>query len=121
MKIRFPHTTPYELFDNDLNKENNTIDLIEHNSQMEIEIRGNTFQDCVSLVSIDIPEGVTRIGGHAFHGCTSLSRVIVPKTVREIGSSAFRGCSSLRTISIPSGASVNERAFKESPTSITRY
>ena len=85
------------------------------------EIRGSTFEGCSSLTSINIPVGVTRIGGHAFYGCTSLSYVSIPSTVNEIGSSAFRQCYSLRNVSVPYGAFINERAFKESPTSIQRY
>lgn len=85
------------------------------------EIRGNTFEGCTSLSSIIIPEGVTRIGGHAFYGCRKLSYVSVPTTVVEIGSSAFRQCNSLCTIKVPRNALINERAFKESPTTITYY
>lgn len=85
------------------------------------EIRGNTFENCSSLSSIVIPEGVTRIGGHAFYGCSSLSSVTVPTTVVEIGSSAFRRCYSLSTIKVPRNAIINERAFKESPTSVKYY
>ena len=85
------------------------------------EIKGSTFENCSSLTSIEIPEGVTRIGGHAFYGCSSLSYVYVPRTLTEIGSSAFRQCYSLRSITIPRNAYVNERAFKESPTSISYY
>lgn len=85
------------------------------------EVRGNTFEGCSSLTSIVIPEGVTRIGGHAFYGCTSLSHVTIPSTVTEIGSSAFRQCYSLYNVRIPYGTVINERAFKESPTSIQRY
>lgn len=85
------------------------------------EIHGNTFENCTSLTSIDIPEGVTRIGGHAFYGCSSLQEVSIPSTMLEIGSSAFRCCYSLETVSVPNGTSINERAFKESPTKVTRY
>ena len=85
------------------------------------EVRGSTFEGCSSLTSIIIPEGVTRIGGHAFHGCTSLSYVSIPSTVTEIGSSAFRQCYSLYNVRVPYGAIINERAFKESPTTIRRY
>ena len=84
------------------------------------EIRGNTFENCTSLESIEIPYGVTRIGGHAFYGCSSLKSVTLPNSLIEIGSSAFRRCDSLSTISIPRNTIVNERAFKESPTQITR-
>ena len=51
----------------------------------------------------------------------NLSNVDLPSTINEIGSSAFRGCLSLYRIRIPYNAYVNERAFKESPTSIERY
>lgn len=85
-----------------------------------IEIKGNTFENCSSLESIEIPSGVTRIAAHAFYGCTSLSNVFIPDTVNEIGSSAFRQCDSLESIELPEGVSINERAFKESPTQI-RY
>ena len=83
------------------------------------EVRGNTFENCTSLKSIQIPEGVVRIGGHAFRNCSSLSQVYVPGTVKEIGSSAFRECDNLYEIRLPQGASVNERAFKDSPTRIS--
>lgn len=85
------------------------------------EIKGNTFEGCSSLQSIDIPYGVTRIAAHAFYGCKSLSVVQVPATVTSIGSSAFRRCSSLYGIALPNGVEINERAFKESPTSISFY
>ena len=84
------------------------------------EIKGNTFENCSALESIYIPEGVTRIAAHAFYGCTSLSDVFVPDTVNEIGSSAFRKCDSLESIELPEGVSINERAFKESPTRLLK-
>ncbi len=82
------------------------------------EIRGNTFENCSSLESIVIPVGVTRIAAHAFYGCSSLSYAYIPDTVTEIGSSAFRLCDSLTSIELPKGVSINERAFKESPTKL---
>lgn len=85
------------------------------------EIRGNTFEKCKSLTSIIIPEGVIRIGGHAFEDCENLQEVSIPSTILEIGSSAFRRCYSLQTIKIPAKAVINERAFKESPTTIKYY
>lgn len=87
------------------------------------EIKGNTFEECTSLTSIVIPDKVTRIGGHAFYHNTSLSSVTITRNSKltEIGSSAFRQCSSLQNIIFPCGTYVNERAFKESPTSAQCY
>ena len=87
------------------------------------EIRGSTFENCSSLEEISIPDAVIRIGGHAFYGCSSLSNVYINPTssLNEIGSSAFRKCSSLKQITLPPNVSVNERAFKESPTEVYEY
>ncbi len=87
------------------------------------EIRGNTFENCISLESVEIPDSVTRIGGHAFYGNYKLSNVYISENSKltEIGSSAFRECGSLFSITLPRGVSVNERAFKGSPTTINYY
>ncbi len=88
-----------------------------------VEIRGDTFSGCTSLKSIDIPDTVTRIGGHAFEDNYSLATVtLTPNSqLLEIGSSAFRRCRALRLITIPSKTTVNQRAFKESPTRVMRF
>lgn len=87
------------------------------------EIRGNTFENCSSLQKIEIPDPVVRIGGHAFYGNSSLSEVSISPTscLQEIGSSAFRCCYRLEEITLPTGVSINDRAFKESPTQINYY
>lgn len=87
------------------------------------EIRGDSFKYCYSLRSITIPDNVERIGGHAFYGNSSLSEVVFTENSKltEIGSSAFRRCRHLYSITIPNGVYVNERAFKESPTSIKYF
>ena len=82
------------------------------------EVHTYTFAECVSLKGIRIPSGVTKISAHAFDGCTSLTTVRLPDTLLEIRSSAFRDCSSLQTIQVPKGVSINERAFKDSPTKV---
>ena len=86
----------------------------------EGKISEYAFEHCSQLASISIPAGVTKISGHAFEGCTALSQVDLPGSLKTIGSSAFRRCKSLKSIQIPAGCSVDERAFKDSPTKITR-
>ena len=70
------------------------------------------FEDCSSLTSINIPEGVTSIGSWAFYECSSLNSIKIPEGVTSIGYSAFKGCSSLTNIKIPEGVtSIGDRAF----------
>lgn len=87
------------------------------------EIKGNTFENCYSLEEITIPDSVVRIGGHAFRNDSSLETVNISSDsqLEEIGSSAFRNCTSLNEIILPKGVSINERAFKESPTTVREY
>ena len=115
--IELPNTLTYlggETFYNARNLKN--IKLSENLS----EIRGDTFEYCTSLEKIEIPDNVTRIGGHAFYGDTSLKEVKIGTNskLKEIGSSAFRQCTKLYKIYLPRDIYVNERAFKESPTTI---
>ena len=104
----------------------NCISLEDVNLEVDTpldEIKGNTFEGCKSLKEITVPDSVTRIGGHAFYNAKSLSEVYITENsqLTEIGSSAFRLCSSLKRIKIPAITSVNSKAFKESPTSVSRY
>ncbi len=61
----------------------------------------NAFKNCVSLKSIEIPEGVTSISMNAFEGCTSLVNVSLPNTVTTLANSVFYGCKSIVSIIIP--------------------
>lgn len=54
-----------------------------------------------SIASLNVPEGVTKIGNAAFMGCAALTEVILPKSLETIGISAFSGCTSLRKIELP--------------------
>ena len=39
------------------------------------------FQDCHSLVEVDIPNSVTHLGSMVFYNCTSLERVVIPGSI----------------------------------------
>ena len=70
------------------------------------------FEDCSSLVSVTIPEGVTSIGEYAFEDCSSLASVTIPESVTSIGDRAFWNCSSLASVTIPeSVTSIGDYAF----------
>lgn len=78
------------------------------------EIRGftwngyGTFGGCTSLVSINVPDGVTTIGSRAFYNCSSLAIDYLSNTITSIGGSAFHGCSSLNLLSLPSNLTTIE-------------
>ncbi|MBR5011076.1 MAG: leucine-rich repeat domain-containing protein [Clostridia bacterium] len=52
-------------------------------------IPAGMFENCFSLVSINIGKGIDLIGDRAFRGCTQLGEVYINKNVKFIGSSAF--------------------------------
>ena len=70
------------------------------------------FDGCSSLTRITIPDSVTSIGGKAFSRCTRLTEIEIPNSVTKIGYNAFDGCSSLTSITIPDSVeSIGNQAF----------
>ena len=61
------------------------------------------FTGCVSLKTIEIPEGVTVIPAHMFRDQTSLEEVVLPESLTGIGAYAFHGCTALKAISLLEG------------------
>ena len=55
------------------------------------------------IKSIDIGEGVTKIGHSAFIFCFGLRKVQLPDSLKEIGTYAFLGCGMLDRLVIPDG------------------
>ena len=51
------------------------------------------FQNCNSLVNIEIPSSITSISDDLFLGCRNLNKIIIPSTVTSIGSMPFDDCS----------------------------
>ena len=64
-------------------------------------ISPRAFEGCVSLVSVDIPEGVTQIEEGAFCDCTSLTEIVIPEGVESIAREAFKNCGSLTDVTVP--------------------
>lgn len=66
-----------------------------------------------TIVTIDIPDGITRIGTGAFSQCIYLMNVVIPDSVTIIHNNAFSNCASLRSATIGSSvSSIGVRAFE---------
>ena len=58
------------------------------------------FNNCADLISITIPNSITRINGWAFFNCTGLTSITIPNSVTYIGDCTFEGCTGLTSIRI---------------------
>ena len=56
-----------------------------------------------SVLSLSLPEGLTRIGSRAFADCTALSVVSIPGSVETIGEAAFLRCTGLSMVTLNEG------------------
>lgn len=75
-------------------------------------IAAEAFKNCEGIVSVTIPDSVSRINSNTFLFCRSLKNITIPNSVSVIGYNAFRGCSSLESIVIPSSVtSIETGAF----------
>ncbi len=86
-----------------------------------VGIASNAFYHCTSLISIDIPEGVSVLGGSAFSFCTALTNIVIPDTVSSIGAYAFEDCYALTSITIGVGVTnIGGGAFRDC-SALTRF
>ena len=66
-----------------------------------------------NLVSVTLPENITKIGKQAFCHCTRLTTIVIPQNVTSIGDYAFEDCNGLTTIVIPQNVTfIGDYAFK---------
>lgn len=66
-----------------------------------VDIEDLAFEECYTMTSATLPQGVTNIGFYAFAGCQSLKSLKIPPSVVRIHSGAFKDCSSLKSVTIP--------------------
>ena len=69
------------------------------------EIGARAFENCTSLVSVTIENGVSVIDGYVFKNCSSLESIVIPNSVREFWDMVFEGCTSLKSAVVGSGIS----------------
>ncbi len=65
-----------------------------------VGIGSEAFRDS-GVLTIAIPDSITKIGNRAFEGCTGLYEVTLPKDLEFLGCAAFADCTSLEEITIP--------------------
>ncbi|MBQ2143207.1 MAG: leucine-rich repeat protein [Alistipes sp.] len=79
-----------------------------------------TFYECFDLNSIVLSDNIQYIGVQTFYSCTSLSEITLPASMTNIDDAAFYGCSSLtKVISLAmTPPALGESAF---PNTVTIY
>lgn len=72
-------------------KDNTTLRKVrfETGRTADLEIGNGTFDGCVNLVEIELPEGTTAIGKYAFRNCFRLPRFTIPESMLVIDPTAF--------------------------------
>ena len=77
------------------------------------EIKDYTFHSS-SIINIDIPDNVKRIGSAAFFDCRNLASVTLPEGLERIEEGLFGRCKSLNSITIPSKVNyIGVNAFQD--------
>jgi len=83
---------------------------------------GKGMTEMIPLMSVTMPEGMTRIGARAFYQCDQLETVNIPESMQIIDSAAFYMCRKLSSVRIPGNvAYIGKAAFSdcEGMTSVT--
>ena len=75
------------------------------------EIYDKAFYCNDSIISVVIPEGVTRIGDNAFYECENLMRVTIPSSVTYIDDDAFEYCRKLVEIYNLSNLDISKTSY----------
>ena len=93
---------------------NNSITALDLSKTQLKSIGDRAFSGCDSLISIDLPDGLTTIDNNAFDSCKNLKTVTLPSSVTTIGSYAFQGCTGLTSINLSGCANlttIGDNAF----------
>ena len=59
------------------------------------------FQNNTALVSVTVPDSVTKIGAKCFYSCPNLKTVNLPDGVETVGRGAFAACEQLTKVTLP--------------------
>lgn len=68
-------------------------------------VDNHAFFNCTGLLSVTLPEGITKVGDQAFSHCSGLTSVTFPSTLQRLQDYAFEYCSGLTSVSLPAATS----------------
>lgn len=71
----------------------------------------NMFANCTSLISVKLPDSITKIPEGVFKGCTALNYVYNSQNITSIGKEAFQGCAHLLEATYPKVEAIENYAF----------
>ena len=74
-----------------------------------------TFEGCVNLKNLVLPEGTTVVGYRMFYGCTALEWVKLPNTITTIKMGAFEQCTNLKFVNMSEDITDWGSAFSGTP------
>ena len=77
------------------------LETVELNEGLQ-KIGRQTFQRCKSLRGITFPSTLIDIGEKSFSACTRLNKIVLNEGLKKIAREAFNSCHSLQTITLPS-------------------
>ena len=76
------------------------------------EIDTDAFKYCTGLISISLPENITKIGIWAFYSCTGLISISLPTNLTTIGGEAFYDCRGLTSVRLSANlTTIGDGAF----------
>lgn len=86
--------------------------VVGNNTYNVVSIKYEAFKSRKNLTSVNISEGVKRIGSYAFSGCSNLASISIPESVTSIEYGTFNNCTSLTSFVVPDGVtSIGGYAF----------
>lgn len=68
-----------------------------------VSVKGQAFNFCACLESVNLPSGITKIDDYMFYGCARLKCVVVPDGVTELGDHSAYAAYSLWHVLLPNG------------------
>ncbi len=90
----------------------NTInDWVEVTKNTGYGFGNNMFANCTSLISVKLPDSITKIPEGVFKGCTALNYVYNSQNITSIGLEAFQGCTHLLEATYPKVEAIENNAF----------